>query len=150
MTCKHGHEKCKGRDLDKEEQMLKEYGFFCHLVMDDPDSPYGANFHTHGLPEIGHPDIQIVLPLPPQVYGGIIHGVYDFIKAGNKLELERAYDNFLENMNVQFVWAVENDRDVLRMILPDKKGETMKELMNCNMEQWEGTYPKPEIGKLTE
>ncbi len=143
---------CKGRDYDLEEKHLKKSKFFVHLVMTDPDTK-GANIHTHGFPEsYNHPDIQIVMALPQQIAGAILHTAHDIIKEGGKLELEKAYDQFLHGYNVQFVWAIENGRDILRMILPDKEGELMEELMNNSVykNQWANTYPKPQVNRLTE
>lgn len=150
MSCEHGDLNCQGRDFEKEQMMLKEHGFFVHLVFDDKDIATGANIHTHGFPEtLDHPDIQIVLSLPLRTVGSIVHTVYNWIKEGNKIELEKAYDNILQGYNVQYAWAVENDRDVLRMILPDKSGETMKELMKKPYtNQWVGTYPEPQMKRL--
>lgn len=152
MTCEHGQKGCKGRDFDHEQKMMGEYGFFCHMVpMGDDSSPTGINYHTHGLPEtLNHPDIQIVLPISPMVFGPIIHSVFDFIKEGNKLEVEKKYSNFLKDYDVEFAWAIENDRDVLRMILPDVNGGLSKDTMTSNAEQWEGTYPKAQKDKLSE
>jgi len=144
---------CNGpRNLDKEKKMVEEYGFHCHLVPNgDDDSPTGVNFHTHGIPETcDHLDIQVVVFLPPEVFGPIIHDVYKRIKSGTKFEIDTAYDKILKGMNVQFIYAEECGRDVLRMILPDNTGETMPELMKDEnfKKQWEGTYREPRTGKL--
>lgn len=152
MSCEHGHPECQGRDFDKEKELLKETGFFCHGVMgDEENSPSGYNFHTHGLPETyDHPNIQIVYPIPPDVFQSVINSAVGAIKdRGVKFELNVAYDHILEGMNVQFAWAVEEGRDVLRMILPDQDGETMMELMKAPYSsQWEGTSNEPKVGKL--
>jgi len=151
MACEHGHEKCQGRDFEQEAKLLEETGFFCHGVMgDEESSPSGFNFHTHGLPEKnGHPDIQVVYPIPPEVFQSVINAAVALVKDGTKFELGAAYDGVLKDMNVQFAWAVEDDRDVLRMILPDDTGETMMELMKSPYSsQWEGTSNEPKIGKI--
>lgn len=138
---------CKGRDFNDERSMLEQYGFFCHMV--PPEKEGGpANLHTHGIPaSLDHPDVQVTMFLPPNVFGPIIHSVYDKIKEGTKLETGVQYDWVLDGMLVEFAWATENERDVLRMILPDKEGNTSKDTIALPYgNQLVGTFDNPEIG----
>lgn len=141
---------CNGRNYDKEKEMQKDYGFYCHMVPSgDPESPTGTNYHTHGIPiSLNHPDVQIVMALPPQIYGPIIHSVYNFIKEGNIIEVGKYYDDFLQGLSVEFAWATECGRDILRMILPDKEGNTSFDTIdNPYKEQWHDTTLRPSLGE---
>lgn len=124
------------------EGWLKEYGFYTHYVPDDDeDSPTQINIHTHGLPDsFDHPDLQIVVPLEPQTASQILHDIVSWIKKGNEVKVNTPYSFFIKGMDVMFTWAVECDRDVLRLILPDTKGKLLPdEIQDPFSSQWEGT-----------
>jgi hypothetical protein len=71
---KHNHkdgeecEACKlGLDvvLQKEQALMKKYGWLVHFVPGSEGVPFGMNIHTHGLLEsFGHLDLQICLNMP--------------------------------------------------------------------------------------
>jgi hypothetical protein len=103
---------------------MRKYGWEAHVVEDDPSSPNGMNYHTHGLREkYGHADIQCVLRIPPQKIHDVVWGIVREIEQGRVFEAGKRYDHVLADMDVTFVEATECERKVLRLILPDAKGE---------------------------
>jgi len=103
-----------------EEEMIDQCGFVIHAVMEGGI----ANIHTHGLVKgFDHPDIQCVVNLPPEVIYEIFHNLVNKIKGGHRFKAGEIVSGVLQNLNVTFTWATEGDRDVLRLILPDKTGE---------------------------
>lgn len=111
------------KDYLKEQYCLEVYGWFVHYVMNDCKSPYHANIHTHGLLEnFKHFDLQICMQISPEIVHPILTGVVNKIKTGSIFEENIYYTNILLNYKVKFINAVECDRTVLRMILPDKAG----------------------------
>jgi len=113
---------------------MKKYGFYIHFVpCDDFDnSPSGVNIHTHGIPEsLGHPDFQITVLLDLEIASGILHDLYDSVKAGRTFEAEDVVSNILVGgMKLTFIEAMECDRPVLRVILPDSDGNIRRSTMN--------------------
>jgi len=121
----HQCDMCRDPEQAKRrmKDAMKEYGWIVHLVQPDDEYPYGVNYHTHGLPETyNHPDLQIVLSLDPMTAHKIICTAVDKIKNGARFDEGEAYDNILANYKVKFILVRETDRQVLRMILPDKEG----------------------------
>lgn len=101
-----------------EAAKMEKHGWIVHYVIDG--SP---NFHTHGLPDkLGHPDLQIVVSLPPKVAHGLFVGAVEQIEAGKRFEDGDYASKIVKNYKVKFVEAEEGDRTVLRMILPDSDG----------------------------
>ncbi len=105
--------------------MLKQYGWLAHIVVDDPDSPTGFNWHTHGLQEgYDHRDFQLVCPLPPKVAHQIGATLVDLVKAGATLGSGQKLEQVLHGeLLVKLVAAKECGRPVLRIILPDRSGK---------------------------
>lgn len=107
----------------KEEEAMKKYGWVCHFVAEDDTTPTGANFHTHGFEKtFGCPDIQMVLPLNPELLHSLACCVVDLLKSGVKIHDGMFSDKVCQGFKVLFKSATECDRDVLRVILPDKNG----------------------------
>ena len=108
----------------QQMEMLAKYGWFAHYVSDDPDAPMGVNFHTHGMDEtFDHPDLQIVFPIDPKIAHSLFWEAINQIKSGKKFRDGDVVDKIVGNgFSVKFVEAQENERTVLRMILPDKYG----------------------------
>lgn len=105
-----------------ENNCLKEVGWFAHYVGDDKNYPTEFNAHTHGLVEkYNHRDLQIVVPLPPAVCHGIFWNIIKRIEKGEKFKSGDVISDIAENdYKTKFVNAWENDRPVLRVIIPDK------------------------------
>lgn len=137
-VCAFGHE-----EVNKmEKKNMEEFGWVHHAVVDDPDTPFNRNFHTHGLPHTyGHPDLQICLfwdrLSAHQVMWNIVHE----IENGKKFKAGDLSYEIITDYPVKFVNAKECDRDVLRVIFPDKQGKLDKEDMEEPYDkQYEGTF----------
>lgn len=108
-----------------EAECMDKYGFYVHMVFftKPTNAKKYMNHHTHGLPETyNHKDIQLVFIMPTNIIGGIFHSIVDRIKDGVIFEPGKRYDQVLVGYDVKFIDAVENGREVLRVILPDKEG----------------------------
>lgn len=107
---------------DDEREMLERAGFFSHYVFPNDREAFLVNAHTHGLSEImGHPDLQIVLPLSIEEVNRIFNVIVKEIKAGRKFKSGDRYDNVYKDCEVM-LWEAENEhRRVLRIIVPDAR-----------------------------
>jgi hypothetical protein len=126
---------------DWEEANIREYGWFVHFIVQDAETPTGFDAHTHGLRETcGHLDFQIVIPLPEKVAHGILINLADRVKAGEKFVAEQTVADVLANdLLVKLIEATEGGRQVLRVILPDKKGKVeFAEISEPYVKQYEG------------
>lgn len=130
-VCRDGLEAVEAR----ERQAIEELGWYAHFVPNDPDYPYGVNYHTHGFEEsFGHLDMQICLPIHPNMAHGILSIAVEKIKAGFKFEHGEKYEDLIEakdpslKYEVLMLEAEECDRKVLRLIMPDKAGKFDGEL----------------------
>jgi hypothetical protein len=105
----------------KEVEMTEKYGFFSHYVS-DPNCKY-VNYHTHGFRKTWeHDDLQIVIPLPPNIANNLFWTFADRVKAGERFAAGARVDKIVHGHQVILKKAKEGDRDVLRIILPDKNG----------------------------
>jgi len=110
---------------NEQQEMIKEHGWFMHYVFEHHGELNGlANIHTHGLKEnFNHPDIQVVLPLPPEVIHGVFSGIVEDVKNGRAFKPDVATKEVLQGYDVYFKEYTENGRKVLRLILPDPQGK---------------------------
>ena len=109
--------------LHWEQLQMSTHGWYIHVIDEDDDAPNHYNAHTHGLKEtFGHPDLQICLPLPTETVVDIFHLLVRGIKKGISYLPDRSFDDVLEGYEVKFIQAKECDRDVLRLLLPNKYG----------------------------
>lgn len=103
-------------------QQMREFGWFAHYVA-DPNMPTGVNFHTHGLIEsFGHLDLQIVFPLDARLAHMLFSDTIQRIKDGLVIEPDKEISGIISKFKTLFILAMENERQVLRMIIPDKNG----------------------------
>lgn len=134
-ACKYGKEFVN----EIERNSMIDYGWFAHYVANDPNTPFGVNYHTHGLVEsFGHQDIQFCFPAPYKQIHSIMFHVVEEIKGGCKFEPGKKYQNILNgNFDVEFIEAMECGRKVLRMCLPDKnnkfEGDFAKQFENTGL-----------------
>ena len=119
---------CDGKDsladmLAQEQTMMEKQGWYAHCVAKGDTTPSGFNYHTHGFEEsFNVPDIQFVLPIDPKILHGLAHDLVKQIKEGLKITDGMLFDKLIRKYKVRFVKATECDREVLRIILPDKNG----------------------------
>lgn len=113
------------RDLlhHRMESDIQKYGFHIHYVFDLKDGM--CNYHTHGIHRtLGHPELQVVIPLDPKTVGGILHDIFRRIRTGEKFEDGKKYDKIIRNFDILFM-KVETKPDeapILRLIIPDAHG----------------------------
>lgn len=109
---------------EQQKKWLEEYGFYVHNVFPSSDDEILWNHHTHGLKEcFNHTDLEIVLPIHPQMAGGIFHGMVNLIKKGESFENKIMSDKVIQNYNVQLFRVNDGTRDLIRIILPDENGK---------------------------
>jgi hypothetical protein len=110
--------------LEQQAENMRQYGWVMHFVMNDSDYPNGINYHTHGLREnFGHPDMQICLPIRPGLAHSIISVVVERIREGEQYVTGKEYHDLLaDDMKVIFLEVKEDQRKMLRLILPDEDG----------------------------
>lgn len=81
-----------------------------------------ANIHTHGLAEnLNHSDLQIALNLEKESVEMLLNILTDNIAEGYKYREGRS-TQVIEGMEVEFKLFDEDNRKVLRLILPDDEG----------------------------
>lgn len=126
----------------RDAEALAEYGWYAHLVFDDDGSPTGFNCHTHGLAETcGHPDFQIVLPLPTEIAHGVLIALAEgVVKDGRRFAAGTPAVGIIRGFPVGFAEASECGRPVLRVILPDPDGRLARGEIGAEYAiQYEGT-----------
>lgn len=137
MSIDHGNDGCRcvicsgemtRKELtEQEEKLMEQYGWFAHVVVADPNIPTGYNYHTHGMSvTLGHPDLQIVLPIHEEKCHGIAGTLYDQIKGGASFgdgDEAKIPNQDGDSFPVRFIKVREGDREVLRVILPNAEGK---------------------------
>ena len=122
----------------KEEQLMSDYGWYAHMIAADPYVATGFNYHTHGFDKsLGHLDLQIVLPLRSDKCHGIAKTIYDQIKDGKTFR--NGDETTIPHQDgskfpVRFIKVREGDREVLRVVLPNSRGELEPEQVAENDE----------------
>lgn len=120
----HNNCECKrcaeGADsvLKWQTEMLEKHGWYIHYIIET------SNHHTHGLTDkFNHPDLQIALNIDPKIVNSIFHRVVELIKKGRAFSHNDVVEHIIKApFKVKFVNAKEEQRDVLRIILPDSSG----------------------------
>lgn len=106
-----------------EARFMQEYGWYAHFVPDDDDCPNGVNIHTHGIRHsFNHPDFQFCIGINPQHAMGILHLLVDKIKQGQTFSPGQPYYDIVENYPLQFIFAKECGRHVLRACVTNPQG----------------------------
>lgn len=124
--------------LAREKEGIEKYGFFVYCVPEADPMVY--NCHTRGLKEkFNHCDLQIYIKLSPQLMMSIFHNIVDRIKAGEKFKHNDIVPNVIGNYSVRLVNAKEDDRNILRIIVPDRDGCLMpNEIDKFHARQYQG------------
>jgi len=109
--------------LARQNELLKKHGWFLHFVLPDEQYPFKINIHTHGFPEkFNHLDVQICAPLSPGTAQGIMNAIVKKIQKGKVFKANTQYNGIIERFPVLIRAAREDEREVLRIVLPDKCG----------------------------
>jgi hypothetical protein len=128
----HEHEACQCQvcsgqfktvaDIENwQKDNLKKHGFYMHYVPIDDEECIDA--HTHGLKEsFGHDDLQIVLPIPQSTASGVLWSAVERIRDGEQLQPGQRYERIIKSLPVELVWARDEVRDLIRILLPDEHG----------------------------
>lgn len=132
----------------------KQAKWAVHAVVDSEEAPTGFNCHTHGFEkQFSHPNVQIVAPVELELAGQLMYACANYIENNGKIIPGKLYPkmfNFLvdkdfeEPVDVTFAEAIEGGRKVLRLILPDYRGDLCVDTMESPQnKQWIGCiYPK--------
>lgn len=123
MGCQEGMEAVR----EWTKNAIRENGFAIHYVPElHMDGCRAVNVHTHGFRETwDHPDLQIVVPLDPDVCRGIFWAVADRVKEGEEFRDGQVAERVIGGgLRVKFV-AVQSDepaRPLMRILLPGPNG----------------------------
>ena len=130
-------EEADQQQRDWENNCLIERGFYTHMV-GDPESPTHFNAHTHGLDQFDdHLDFQVVVPMPQQVVHSILCILSDRVKEGERFSAGDIVNEVIQDHPIKLVEATEDERKVLRVILPDPSGNLEPDEIN---EQYSAHY----------
>lgn len=153
FECKHGAEAMRRW----EEDCMAKHGWYAHYVMPStggaPGCPYDCNLHTHGIPVTFPGAMDAQLCLPPSVKPDVAHGFFvsyvDLLKEGHRFKHGDASARIIRGLMVCFARATEQDRDVLRIILPDRHGHFLKGAIGGGLdEQWMGADEVTEFSTM--
>ena len=137
-------EEADKQQVDWTREKMKKHGWIVHFVPDDEQSPTGTNIHTHGLQEnFGHPDFQLIVPLPQKMAHNILINLADRVKAGEVFTDGQVVTGVIRGFEVKMVTATETGRVVLRVVIPAKDGKLDREEMS---EPWVKQYADLEGG----
>jgi len=128
----------KQNDYEKliraRNKMMEEHGWVVDAVFDTENSKCetgtGVDIHTHGLEEsFGHMDLQCTLPADMEMIHSIFCIIVKNIKEGKKYEHGKCYKILDNGYKFRFIKTTQGNREVLRIIFPDKHGKLHKSLM---------------------
>ena len=131
FCCENGVDKLRKMHIES----LKKFGWYAHYIEDDKNFPFNINFHTHGLNKFDHLDLQVCLPIDVKIIHQIFFEIIDRIKNKEKFYENKKYSNIIKEFDVIFISVVEDNRNVLRLILPDSLG-------NLDVDKMEERYRK--------
>ena len=125
----------------QEQSWLKEYGWYMHHVI-YKSTPYYVNMHTHGLKEsFAHTDLQIVLAIDPAIAHALFREMIEKIKNGYTFSIDTRHYDVIEHYAIEVIQTMENDREVLRVLLPDPDGffpnEEACDIIYKHQQEWQ-------------
>lgn len=117
-------EEADAQQREWENRCLVDNGFYVHLVGQDDTSPTNFQAHTHGLDQFDdHLDFQIIIPLPPEIVHGVLTVLGERVKQGERFAAGELVEKVLQGgVKVKLVEATEDNRKVLRVVIPDPRG----------------------------
>ncbi len=78
-----------------------------------------CNAHTHGMNRYGHPEFQLILHLHPTTTCAILNNLGKRVQAGEQFKAGEYVSNIIMDYKVRLDEFQEDNRKVLRVILPD-------------------------------
>ena len=116
---------------------MGRHGWYVHFVPNDQHFPNSINYHTHGVLEsFGHPDLQICFPLSTEIAHQILSIIVNQIKKGEHFEPNRRYEKIIDdNLNIEFIEAMEGNRKILRIVFPNRDGSYEGEAFSAQFEK---------------
>ena len=84
--------------------------------------PNACNAHTHGMEKYGHPDFQVVINYPMETIGYILNALGRRVQAGEVFHNGEYVSGIFEDCPIRLNEFEEDDRTVLRAIIPDMNG----------------------------
>lgn len=112
----------------KEQDCIDKFGFYVHIVQDQNI----FDCHTHGMNDYDHLDFQIVFPLPSYIAHSLLSILAKRVIGGEKFKNNQIVDGVVSGFNVKLINAKEGERDVLRIIVPDKDANLEEEDLTGN------------------
>lgn len=87
------------------------------------DTDYLVDIHTEGLMEYNHPELAMVVSIPPETAGEILNTLGIRIVNGERFDVPGVYDNILQDDYPVRVVRTEygSGREMAVLILPDEK-----------------------------
>lgn len=98
----------------------KEMDWIIHYIINDVGPGGIINAHTHGMEKYGHLDFQVVLPLPAKHICYLLNTIGKRVQSGEKYHSGNLVDGIYEDCPIRLQQFRETNRDVLRLIIPDK------------------------------
>lgn len=92
-----------------------------HYVIDVTGPGGIINAHTHGIENYQHSDFQVVLNLPPEHIGYLLNTMGRRVQNGERFAPGQLVFGLYEDCPIRLEKFRETGRDVLRIIIPDKK-----------------------------
>jgi hypothetical protein len=109
--------------LAREKEAMEKVGWYAHIIVDDPNTPYHMNYHTHGLQEsFEHKDLQVCFPIDPNLIHECVTTLIDKIRTGKTYKANDISFDLMKTRAITFIDAKENDREVLRVVFSDEAG----------------------------
>ncbi len=128
---------------------MRRFGWLVRIRTSAECLPFGWIAATEGFPrKFGHPDLEIVLPMPSERAHAILCCAAEMISTGATFWAGKKMADVLANgFDVEFVHSHEGTSRRLRLILPDGHNQTERHLMTGKTaRQWEvvSSYVPPE------
>jgi len=155
FICKHGIDAMRRW----EDECMAKHGWYAHYITKGVDGvgaeglPYKCNLHTHGIPITWPGALDAQLCLPSSVSPKTAHGFFvmyvDLLKEGYRFRHGDACAKVLKDLMVVFARTTEQERDVLRIILPDRHGHLLKGTIGGGLDaQWGGCDEVKELNTV--
>lgn len=82
---------------------------------------YIGDFHTHGLSKYGHPELQMVLHMPPEDIGYVLNILGMRVQSGEQFHAGQLVEDIFVDCPVRLDAFEAYGKQLLRVIIPDEK-----------------------------